>query len=98
MPRSTWIRASATSTVSSRAMPDSSVANTPQGELTWGGRGFSKSARDVRITIEDDRSPAILRALLPDSTGNFRHSEINLEDRIGNNDGDFEFSKSAAAA
>jgi len=61
------------------------------GHFQWGGAGFSGSAQDVTFTIEGEAQAPILRARLNDGQGNLVDRDVNLGERIGNNDGQFHF-------
>jgi hypothetical protein len=54
---------------------------------------FSHSAEGISFSLEGDDSVPILRAGLKDVEGNAQWRDLNLAERIGNNDGSFEFSK-----
>jgi hypothetical protein len=54
---------------------------------------FSESAEDISFELEGDDSVPILRAGLADMDGNIVSRDINLAERIGNNDGNFDFRK-----
>ncbi|KAL2142880.1 hypothetical protein VTI28DRAFT_648 [Corynascus sepedonium] len=59
------------------------------GQFTWGGVDFSSSASDVTLSLGAD---PILRATLINFEGNRVTAEIDLSERIGNEDGEFVFS------
>ncbi|CAO2649215.1 Nn.00g066000.m01.CDS01 [Neocucurbitaria sp. VM-36] len=61
------------------------------GSFFWDGQGFSGSAENIQFNIECDGEAAVLRATLFDGEGNGQESDINLGERIGNNDGNFEY-------
>ncbi|KAH7359683.1 Cyanovirin-N [Pyrenochaeta sp. MPI-SDFR-AT-0127] len=61
------------------------------GHFVWDGQGFSGSAENVEFTIEGDGEVPVLRATLFDGEGNGETRDINLGERIGNNDGNFEY-------
>lgn len=52
---------------------------------------FSSSAENVTFSIEGGGQVPVLRADLKDVEGNYHHRDINLAERIENNDGRFEF-------
>lgn len=54
---------------------------------------FSDSAEEISFAIEGDGVP-ILRAGLRNVEGELVYRDINLAERIGNNDGNFQFGKS----
>lgn len=53
---------------------------------------FSDSAEEISFAIEGDGVP-ILRAGLRNVEGELVYRDINLAERIGNNDGNFQFGK-----
>ncbi|CBY00831.1 hypothetical protein IAQ61_011742 [Plenodomus lingam] len=61
------------------------------GNFVWDGENFSHSAQDIEFTIEADGEAAVLRASLSDAEGNHETRDINLGERISNNDGNFEY-------
>ena len=62
-----------------------------QGSFEWGGQNFSESAEDISFSLEGDDEVPILRAGLRNVDGELVHSDLNLSERIGNNDGSFTF-------
>lgn len=63
------------------------------GHFYWDGENFSGSAQDVEFTIEGDGSVPVLRATLIDQEGNGQQRDVNLSERISNNDGQFNYSE-----
>jgi hypothetical protein len=63
------------------------------GSFFWDGEGFGHSAENVHFSIEGDGSVPVLRATLFDSEGNGQERDLNLSERVSNNDGNFEYSK-----
>lgn len=61
-----------------------------KGSFQWGGENFSESAEDITFAIEGSGVP-ILRAGLRNLDGELVYRDINLAERIGNNDGNFDF-------
>ncbi|KAH7074486.1 Cyanovirin-N [Paraphoma chrysanthemicola] len=61
------------------------------GNFVWEGEGFSGSAENIYFSIEADGEVAVLRATLFDGDGNGQERDLNLGERIGNNDGNFQF-------
>ncbi|CAI7652873.1 unnamed protein product [Penicillium bialowiezense] len=57
------------------------------GAFTWGGGGFKDSADDISFDIEGDEDAPILRAKLKDVEGDEHDADINLAERIGNDNG-----------
>ncbi|KAL1608673.1 hypothetical protein SLS59_001863 [Nothophoma quercina] len=68
------------------------------GHFYWDGENFSGSAQNVYFSIEGDGSVPVLRATLTDQEGNGQERDLNLSERISNNDGNFNYSECAAAA
>jgi hypothetical protein len=64
------------------------------GSFVWDGEGFSGSAENVHFSIEGDGEVPVLRATLFDGDGNGTERDLNLGERVSNNDGNFEYSKS----
>jgi hypothetical protein len=62
------------------------------GTFFWDGEGFANSAENVHFSIEGDGTVPVLRATLFDGDGNGNERDLNLSERIGNNDGNFSFS------
>ncbi|KAK4234513.1 Cyanovirin-N [Achaetomium macrosporum] len=61
------------------------------GSFQWGGVNFSESAEGISFSVEGGDSVPVLRAGLRDVEGNVQWRDINLAERIGNADGNFEF-------
>ncbi|KAK4105443.1 Cyanovirin-N [Parathielavia hyrcaniae] len=61
------------------------------GSFEWGGEGFAGSAEDISFSLEGDDSVPVLRASLKNAEGELVDADINLGERIHNNDGCFEF-------
>jgi hypothetical protein len=61
------------------------------GNFEWGGVNFSESADNISFSIEGGDSVPVLRAGLRDVEGNVQWRDLNLAERIGNIDGNFEF-------
>ncbi|KAF1851275.1 Cyanovirin-N [Cucurbitaria berberidis CBS 394.84] len=59
------------------------------GYFQWDGVGFSGSAQNVEFSIEGDGSVPVLRATLTDGEGNGQTRDVNLSERVANNDGNF---------
>ena len=70
-------------TASSRYIP---------GRFDWGGENFSHSAEGISFQLEGGGEP-ILRAELRDTDGELVAADINLAERIDNQDGHFVFGK-----
>ncbi|KAK4132230.1 CVNH domain-containing protein, partial [Trichocladium antarcticum] len=61
------------------------------GTFEWDGEGFAGSAENINFSLEGDDSVPILRASLRNVEGDLVDADINLSERIGNNDGNFSF-------
>ncbi|KAL2856487.1 Cyanovirin-N [Aspergillus pseudoustus] len=61
------------------------------GHFEWAGGGFSDSAEDIHFEIEGDDGVPILRSRLKNADGDDVYADINLAERIGNNNGHFHF-------
>jgi hypothetical protein len=68
-----------------------SVIGNDNGTFVWGSGDFSGSAEEISFSLEGDESVPILRAILRDVEGNLEHRDINLSERIGNDNGSFVF-------
>ncbi|KAL2196677.1 CVNH domain-containing protein [Corynascus similis CBS 632.67] len=69
------------------------VIGNNNGQFEWGGVNFSDSAEEVTFSLEGDDSVPVLRATLLDVEGNRVMADINLAERISNENGEFVFSK-----
>ncbi|KAF1967091.1 Cyanovirin-N [Bimuria novae-zelandiae CBS 107.79] len=63
------------------------------GSFFWDGENFSDSAEDVHFTIEGEGEVPVLRATLHNADGEGVQCDLNLAERISNNDGSFVFSE-----
>ncbi|KAI1649248.1 Cyanovirin-N [Daldinia loculata] len=61
------------------------------GRFEWGGVNFSETARDVSFSIEGGDSVPVLRAELQNLDGEWVGADINLGERISNDNGQFRF-------
>lgn len=68
-------------------------ANIDIGCFCWDGVNFADSAQDVHFSIEGGGEVPILRATLSDGNDEPCQRDLNLSERICNNDGQFIFSK-----
>jgi hypothetical protein len=57
----------------------------------WAGLGFSCSAENVAFTIEGEANVPVLRADLDNGEGGREWRDINLAERIQNDNGSFLF-------
>ncbi|EUC43135.1 hypothetical protein COCMIDRAFT_38868 [Bipolaris oryzae ATCC 44560] len=62
------------------------------GHFIWDGEGFAGSASNIHFALEGDGDVPVLRANLRDVDGNEESRDINLGERITNEDGNFRFS------
>lgn len=61
------------------------------GTFQWDGENFSETAEDVHFAIEGDGEVPVLRATLNNADGEPVEADLNLAERIVNNNGSFEF-------
>lgn len=59
---------------------------------------FSESAQEIHFSVEGDDAVPVLRATLTNMEGQGIQRDINLGERIQNNNGSFEFGKFKASA
>jgi hypothetical protein len=63
------------------------------GHFQWDGENFSHTAQGAHFAIEGDGSVPVLRAELFDAEGNAHSRDVNLAERVSNNNGQFNFSR-----
>ncbi|KAJ5469918.1 hypothetical protein N7530_007275 [Penicillium desertorum] len=61
------------------------------GQFHWDGGDFHSSAEDVSFDREGDDEIPVLRARLHDVDGELHDADINLSERIGNDNGNLVF-------
>ncbi|KAK6956651.1 hypothetical protein Daesc_001930 [Daldinia eschscholtzii] len=61
------------------------------GRFEWGGVNFSETAQNVSFSIEGGASVPVLRAELQNLDGEWVGADINLGERISNDNGRFQF-------
>jgi len=61
------------------------------GFFSWGGENFAHSAEHINFSVEGNENVPILRAVLHDTEGNAVERDVNLSERIGNDNGSFVF-------
>ncbi|KAI1480999.1 hypothetical protein K445DRAFT_322672 [Daldinia sp. EC12] len=61
------------------------------GRFEWGGVNFSETAQNVSFSIEGGASVPVLRAELQNVDGEWVGADINLGERISNDNGRFQF-------
>ncbi|KAE8381077.1 CVNH domain-containing protein [Aspergillus bertholletiae] len=61
------------------------------GHFQWDGHNFSETARGVHFAIEGGGQVPVLRAELRDEEGNWESRDVNLAERIINENGHFVF-------
>ncbi|KAL7276201.1 hypothetical protein RUND412_000819 [Rhizina undulata] len=66
------------------------ILGNEDGVFWWDGVNFTETARDIQLTIEGPGQP-VLRALLQTRDGEWRGADVNLAERIENQDGDLVF-------
>lgn len=64
---------------------------TVAGRLEWDGQNFSESAEEVQFGIESENDVPILRALLKKADEEWAAADVNLSERIVNENGAFVF-------
>ncbi|EMD92524.1 hypothetical protein COCC4DRAFT_37967 [Bipolaris maydis ATCC 48331] len=62
------------------------------GHFVWEGEGFAGSAENIHFALEGDGDVPVLRADLRDVDGNTESRDLNLGERISNENGQFQFS------
>lgn len=60
------------------------------GRFFWGGADFASSCENLSFRFEGDDNVPILRAQLRNAEGELVDADLNLGERIGNNNGQFE--------
>ncbi|KAI1336122.1 Cyanovirin-N [Xylariaceae sp. FL0016] len=66
------------------------------GRFAWDSAGFADSAEEIRCDVEGAGPVCVLRARLRDENGDFQDSDLNLSERMGNNDGCFHWMQNMA--
>ncbi|KAH7305519.1 Cyanovirin-N [Stachybotrys elegans] len=61
------------------------------GSFQWDGVDFANSAEEISFEIEGDASVPILRAKLYNMNGDAVDADINLGERLSNDNGEFRF-------
>ncbi|KAI9369821.1 Cyanovirin-N [Aspergillus egyptiacus] len=61
------------------------------GSFEWDGENFSETAEDVEFAIEGDGEVPVLRAMLRNEEGEMVPADVNLAERVVNEDGAFVF-------
>ncbi|KAJ5958109.1 Cyanovirin-N [Penicillium vulpinum] len=61
------------------------------GHFHWEGGDFQSSADNISFDLEGDDNVPILRAVLRDAEGEDHDADINLSERIGNDNGHLVF-------
>ncbi|KAE8335811.1 hypothetical protein BDV24DRAFT_143120 [Aspergillus arachidicola] len=61
------------------------------GHFEWDGQNFSQTADNVHFAIEGDGEVPVLRAALLNGEGESVNSDVNLSERINNDNGVFVF-------
>ncbi|OJJ86772.1 CVNH domain-containing protein [Aspergillus glaucus CBS 516.65] len=61
------------------------------GNFHWDGENFSETAQGVHFAIEGDADVPVLRGNLLGVDGNWDSRDLNLAERVVNNNGQFEF-------
>ncbi|KAK3939520.1 putative cyanovirin-n family protein [Diplogelasinospora grovesii] len=63
------------------------VLGNENGHFAWGGEGFALSAQNITFSIEGGASVPVLRAELRKVDGELVNADVNLAERIVNDDG-----------
>jgi len=79
-------------TLKEQEYADSSIHAT--GQFQWDGENFSHSAQNVSFSIEGGGEVPVLRAELQNMDGEWVAHDVNLAERIENQNGEFVFGKS----
>lgn len=79
-------------------LPNSSSLMYTIGRFFWGGADFAASAENLRFALEGDNSVPVLRAQLRNAAGELVDADLNLGERLGNNNGQFTLSRSPDSA
>lgn len=61
------------------------------GNFHWDGENFSETAQYVHFAIEGDEDVPVLRGNLQDVDGNWESRDLNLAERVVNDNGQFVF-------
>ncbi|KAL2825452.1 Cyanovirin-N [Aspergillus cavernicola] len=67
------------------------VLGNNDGHFEWDGEGFSGSAEGTHFDIEGDSNVPILRSVLTNCEGEPVEANVNLSERIVNDNGSFQF-------
>ncbi|KAJ5586718.1 Cyanovirin-N [Penicillium hispanicum] len=67
------------------------IIGNENGEFSWGGENFQASATSIELHGEGDEGIPVLRALLGNLDGEEVPADINLAERIGNDNGNLVF-------
>ncbi|KAF8849336.1 Cyanovirin-N [Acephala macrosclerotiorum] len=67
-----------------------SIIGNEDGRFFWGGADFASSCENLSFRFEGDDNVPILRAQLRNAEGELVDADLNLGERIGNNNGQFE--------
>ncbi|KAJ5626610.1 hypothetical protein N7528_004037 [Penicillium herquei] len=67
------------------------IIGNDDGHFSWGGVNFKDSASNIELNIEGDDEVPILRATLISMEGEEIDADINLAERISNDNGDLVF-------
>jgi CVNH domain. len=71
--------------------PSRRRTNHSTGSFEWGGCEFKESASDIHLDREGDEELPILRATLNNVDGEEVEADINLAERISNDNGNLVF-------
>ncbi|KAK8117592.1 cyanovirin-N [Apiospora kogelbergensis] len=63
------------------------------GRFCWDSNGFSESSEGIWCSIEGTGPVCVLRGRLRNADGELCECDLNLSERLGNNDGNFQWGK-----
>lgn len=67
------------------------IIGNDDGRFSWGGADFVSSAENITLSIEGDAGVPILRAQLKNIAGDLVDADLNLAERIANDNGQLVF-------
>ncbi|KAL4772845.1 Cyanovirin-N [Aspergillus nidulans var. acristatus] len=66
------------------------ILGNDNGHFQWDASDFSHSAEEITFDIEGEESVPVLRALLKNEDEELVEADVNLAERIGNDNGSFQ--------
>lgn len=67
------------------------VLTSPIGRFEWDGVNFTESAQNISFKIEGGGAVPVLRAELRNAEGNYQGADVNLSERVENENGNLVF-------